>query len=448
MYKNSDNLRSLFRFGVIFFNAQKFVEALLIFEYLVNANPEARIFKEYETRSKNCLLEQSDSSISIGRLHLTNATDLTKRLRIADAIATFGEPSLIDSCIFESDAAECPEYLLAKANAILDSDVDSWQYYVNQYLSHFELSPISIETTLPKDETSLFFRLAPTTLPKVTGPLITICMTCYNGAKYIETAVNSILNQTYKNFELFIVDDFSDDNSIEIIRHIANRDSRIRVIENRVGKGTYASRNHVLSVAKGQFFTVHDSDDFALPERLAIQVDWLLKHPSRVALLAEWVRISIDGRFEFKTGWGGGYQHQAHATLVLRTNEIKSRLGYWDSVFFGADTEMIFRIRKVYGDHGVGMLKVPMAFALSHGESLTQHPIIGINKGINKRSSDVRIEYRKSWEAWHASFDTNTDGYIEFPQVTRPFGVHDLMLGGLRASGQHDSPTTPQTLPG
>ena len=230
------------------------------------------------------------------------------------------------------------------------------------------------------------------------------------------------------------MDDFSDDNSVEIIHQLARRDSRIRVIENMVGKGTYASRNHVFSLVKGEFFAVHDSDDFALPERLALQVVWLMKRPTRVALLAEWIRISIDGRFEYKTGWEGAYQHQAHATLVVRTNEIRDRLGYWDSVFFGADTEMIFRIRKIFGDQGVGMLKVPMTLALSHGESLTQHPVIGINKGINKRSSDVRVEYRKSWETWHASFNNDADAYIDFPQTSRPFAVPSVMLGALRVT--------------
>lgn len=432
MNKDIERWQALFRFGIIFFNTHRNIDALTVFEYLVSVHPEVRIYKEYEIRIRKILQDNEDSQVLGGRLHLTNATDFTKRLRIANAVASFGDPNLIDLCFFEFDVDERPEHLLAKANSTLNADIESWLNYANQYLAHFNLSPISIAPVFNERKTSLFFRLASAELPKVTGPLITVCMTCYNGAKYIETAVNSILNQTYENFELFIVDDLSDDNSLDVIRKIASCDSRIRVIENSIGKGTYASRNQVLSLAKGEFFAVHDSDDFALPERLAIQINWLLKHPKKVALLAEWIRISIEGNFEFKTGWEGAYQHQAHATLVLRTNEIKNRLGYWDSVFFGADTEMIFRIRKVYGDEGAGMLKMPMTLALSHAESLTQHPLIGINKGVNKRSSDVRIEYRKSWEAWHDSFNSDSDAYIAFPQTTRPFVVPEMILSAPR----------------
>jgi hypothetical protein len=427
---------AMFRLGIIFFNQNRQYDALAIFELLVNVYPDARIYKEYEMRIIKAIAEEFGAEAAKEKFHLKKATSFGKRLRVADVISSLNDPDLIDLCIFDSDQDERPEYLLAKANACIQVDIDRWVNLTNQYLSHFDLSPIAVDSVSASDLQPLFFKLAGKKLPKVSGPLISICMTCYNGAKYIEIAVNSLLNQTYANFELFIVDDFSDDNSVEIIHDLARRDSRIRVIENEVGKGTYASRNHVFSVAKGEFFAVHDSDDFALPERLALQVKWLMKHPTRVALLAEWIRISIDGRFEYKTGWEGAYQHQAHATLVVRTNEIRDRLGYWDSVFFGADTEMIFRIRKIFGDQGVGMLKMPMTLALSHGESLTQHPVIGINKGINKRSSDVRVEYRKSWESWHDGFSSNTDGYVDFPQLTRPFTVPDVMLGALRNANQ------------
>jgi hypothetical protein len=433
MERDKIKCQAIFKFGIIFFNSNKLYDALTIFEFLSDLFPDLRIYKEYETRIRNSLSEEFGQVVGKERLHLRSATPYSKTVRIADLIASFEDPNLID-VLFDWSSDSRPDHLLAKANASVKRDVDRWTQFTNEYLKFFGLSPISINSAIDTGDRSLFFKLVAAKLTKVSGPLLTICMTCFNSSKYIEVAVESILNQTYENFELYIVDDFSQDNSLEIIRQLAARDPRIRVIENAVGKGTYASRNHVLSLAQGEFFAVHDSDDFALPERFAIQVNWLLNHPASVALLAEWIRISIDGRFEYKTGWEGSYQHQAHATLVLRTTEIKKRLGYWDSVFFGADTEMIFRMRKVYGDHRVGMLKIPMTFALSHAESLTQHPVIGINKGINKRSSDVRVEYRKSWEAWHGRFSDDSDGYIEFPQVNRPFTVPSVMLGGIRDS--------------
>lgn len=110
-------------------------------------------------------------------------------------------------------------------------------------------------------------------------PLISVVMPCYNAECYIEESIKSILNQTFKDFELIIVDDGSTDRSLEIIKKYARKDKRIRVIRNKKNMGIAISRNIGTKAAKGKYIAVHDSDDISLPFRLKEQFDYLEKNP-------------------------------------------------------------------------------------------------------------------------------------------------------------------------
>ncbi|MBF0525614.1 MAG: glycosyltransferase family 2 protein [Deltaproteobacteria bacterium] len=99
-------------------------------------------------------------------------------------------------------------------------------------------------------------------------------MPIYNTAQYLPEAIDSILNQTYRNLELIAVDDGSEDGSPNILRAYAARDSRIKPIFIDHVFSTVAT-NHALSHAQGELIARMDSDDIAHPERLAIQVDWM-----------------------------------------------------------------------------------------------------------------------------------------------------------------------------
>ena len=95
-----------------------------------------------------------------------------------------------------------------------------------------------------------------------------------NHINYFREAINSVLNQTYRNFELIIINDGSTDTSVDIIQSYT--DKRIRFLDNVQNKGVAFSRNLGLKEAKGEFLTWTDSDDINLPERFEAQVDFLL----------------------------------------------------------------------------------------------------------------------------------------------------------------------------
>jgi glycosyltransferase involved in cell wall biosynthesis len=107
--------------------------------------------------------------------------------------------------------------------------------------------------------------------------MISVIISAYNNDKYIEEAIESILKQSYSNFELIIINDGSTDNTSKIIHKLANLDNRIIVIDID-NIGISKARNKGLELAKGEYIAIMDSDDVALPNRLEKQLNFLIKN--------------------------------------------------------------------------------------------------------------------------------------------------------------------------
>lgn len=106
-------------------------------------------------------------------------------------------------------------------------------------------------------------------------PTITIAMPCYNSEKYVSKAIESILEQTYCNFELLIVDDSSTDNTMQKIQEYTKKDFRVKVLKNEFEKGVSGAMNTAIKQAKGKYFTRMDSDDISVLERIEKQYKFL-----------------------------------------------------------------------------------------------------------------------------------------------------------------------------
>lgn len=111
------------------------------------------------------------------------------------------------------------------------------------------------------------------------NPLVTIFMAVYNVENFIKDSIESILNQTYKNFEFLIVNDSSTDTTAEILKLYACKDKRIRLIHNEYNMGIPYTRNIGLKEAKGKYIAIMDSDDIALPHRIKKQVLFMENNP-------------------------------------------------------------------------------------------------------------------------------------------------------------------------
>ena len=127
----------------------------------------------------------------------------------------------------------------------------------------------------------------------MSDPKISVVMPVYNREQYLKESIESILNQTFTDFEFIIIDDQSTDSSWHIIQEYAAKDKRIVAVKNTGKKGCYPARNCGHRLAKGKYIAVMDSDDIALPERLQIQFDFMEQHPD-IDICGSWLKSFGD----------------------------------------------------------------------------------------------------------------------------------------------------------
>ena len=110
-------------------------------------------------------------------------------------------------------------------------------------------------------------------------PKVSVIMGVYNGGKRVSRAIESILNQTFTDFEFIICDDGSIDNSVEIVKEFAAKDNRIKLLQNPKNLGLAQTLNNCLNVASGEYIARMDDDDISHPERFSKQVAFLDSNP-------------------------------------------------------------------------------------------------------------------------------------------------------------------------
>lgn len=103
------------------------------------------------------------------------------------------------------------------------------------------------------------------------SPLISIVMPVYNSETFVHKAIDSVLNQTYENWELIVVDDGSQDQSVEAIMSYVNQDNRIQLLKNEKNSGIAITRNNAINSSRGKYIAFLDSDDMWYPEKLEYQ---------------------------------------------------------------------------------------------------------------------------------------------------------------------------------
>ena len=118
------------------------------------------------------------------------------------------------------------------------------------------------------------------------APIVSVLMTAYNRERYIAAAIDSVLGQTFEDFELIVSDDASSDRTVAIADAYARRDPRIRVTVNPRNLGDYPNRRQAASLARGEFLNYHDSDDIMYPHCLAVMIDAIKSAPTAAFALS------------------------------------------------------------------------------------------------------------------------------------------------------------------
>ena len=174
-------------------------------------------------------------------------------------------------------------------------------------------------------------------------PRVTVLMAVYNGAAYLREAMDSILAQTFRDFEFLIVNDGSTDDSRAIVA--SYNDSRIRILDNPENIGLTRSLNRGLAEARGELIARQDADDVSYPRRLEMQVSFLDSHP-HLALVGSQARfINEEGkptpsRLWWKATTAAGIRFQLlfdspfiHTAVLFRRKIIWDALGGYDESF-------------------------------------------------------------------------------------------------------------------
>lgn len=126
---------------------------------------------------------------------------------------------------------------------------------------------------------------------------ISIVLPTYNGEKFIRESIESLLNQTYKNWELIIVNDCSTDNTLNIINEYAQKDSRIRIYNNEVNKRIAASLNVGFSQATGEYYTWTSDDNMFKPNAIEVLAKYLDENPEIDLVSSRYDVIDEEGNF-------------------------------------------------------------------------------------------------------------------------------------------------------
>lgn len=159
---------------------------------------------------------------------------------------------------------------------------------------------------------------------------VSVLMSCYNGARWLHEAVGSVLAQSFRDFELLLVDDGSKDNTLELVRAYAAKDSRVKVLA-KPNSGLADSLNAGLALAKGKWIARVDQDDICEPDRLARQLAFVKRHPGLILLGSGFVEINEAGDILKKHCYPS-----SHDALVRRLERLQGFFPH-SSAFYLAD---------------------------------------------------------------------------------------------------------------
>lgn len=229
---------------------------------------------------------------------------------------------------------------------------------------------------------------------------VSVLVPVYNAETFLEVALRSLLVQTWGNLQLVVVDDCSTDASWQIIERLASSDPRILCARNSCNVGAYGTRNHALSLATGDFVTVHDSDDWSHPQMIESQVRAMLADSNIRITFSAMARVSRDLRFALRPERVNmEYVHRSYPSLMMRRSDLLD-LDKWDGVAANADDEFVQRARMRWGSEALRdvLPLVPMSLFLKHEASLTSQAATS----LRSLTFGVRHEYARQAAYWRA----------------------------------------------
>jgi len=186
------------------------------------------------------------------------------------------------------------------------------------------------------------------------SPLVSVLMTAYNREDYIAEAIESVVTSSYENFELIIVDDCSQDSTVEIAKRFEREDARIKVYQNEKNLGDYPNRNKAAGYARGKYIKYLDSDDVMYNHCLEVMVSAMEKFPTAPFGLSSIGNesfpypICISPEESYSQHFNGfGHFNRAPGSSIINREVFIEEKGFLIPKFAG-DTELWFRLGQRY----------------------------------------------------------------------------------------------------
>lgn len=222
-------------------------------------------------------------------------------------------------------------------------------------------------------------------------PLVSVLMPVYNAQPYLTSAIQSILDQTYPNFEFVIIEDGSTDNSLEELQLLQLMDEqKIQLIENGTNKGIIYSLNKGLQVARGKYIARMDADDIAFKNRLLQQVQFLEQHPDygivgtgmlefkEDQILRYWYSFAQDDKLRIKAIFNSPF---AHPTVMIRNKVFDAIIGYDENYPIVEDYRLWLDIMKNWK---IANLEQPLLYYRIHDRNLSRNKRSVQREGLEK----------------------------------------------------------------
>jgi glycosyltransferase involved in cell wall biosynthesis len=269
------------------------------------------------------------------------------------------------------------------------------------------------------------------------NPLVSVLMPAYNAEKYIGEAIESILNQTFKDFEFIIVNDGSKDNTLKIIEKYKNRDSRIILINNSVNLKISKSLNTGINLSKGKYIARMDADDYSYPHRLERQFKFMENNPSIGVLGGAMEIINENGKSIGKRTYASKdkeirrkmfrYSPFSHPLIMIRKS-VLDLAGLYNSRYDSAeDYELYFRL-------GVYTKFANLSDVLLRYRERSKSITLGSTKKMELKTIKIRNENLKNKEYKVTTLD-NVYNYLHlFSIYTLPSSLRIKIFNFIRNS--------------
>lgn len=254
--------------------------------------------------------------------------------------------------------------------------------------------------------------------------LVSIVMPVRNCASIIEHSIASLQAQSHKNIEIIVVDDFSTDNTREVVLKLLQKDKRIKYKKINSNLGTYFARSYGIHLSEGDFITFQDADDFSHALRIEHHLNTALRNNSTVV-------TSNYVRFDLKSGeiinFHGRDQHYGFITTFAKRS-LFEEIGGFDLTSRGGDAEFSERITRYIEKKNITHIPAPyylasdMPGSLSHGE---------INRNIKNKTmalSFPRAKYTKNFQAIQQTLKKLESAQaFRFPMLRSPYSLPSLL---------------------